>query len=61
MEYHIILNITSSNPNEYIFSILRKEIENNNCNDIKEIKKTVDNFIKKLNNKTIKNIYQHVL
>lgn len=49
------------NPIEYIFSLLRKEIENNDCNNEKDIKKTVDNFIKNLNKDTIKNTYQHVL
>jgi len=49
------------NPIEYIFSLLRKEIENNDCNNDEDINKTVDNFIKNLNKDKIKNTYQHVL
>ena len=49
------------NPIEYIFSLLRKEIENNQCNNEQDIIKTIDYFIENLSKKTISNIYGHII
>jgi transposase len=44
---NVIYNIpyfSKYNPIEYIFSLLRKEIENNNCNSEKEIINVIEEF-----------------
>ena len=60
---NIIYNIpyhSKYNPIEYVFSLLRKEIQNCFCNTENEIIKAVDNFIKNINGQTLVNIYNNV-
>ncbi len=60
---NVIYNIpyySKYNPIEYVFSLLRKEIQNCCCNTTNEIIKVVDNFIKNINEQTLVNIYNNV-
>lgn len=49
------------NPIEYVFSLLRKEIQNKNCNNEKEIIICINNFINNINVNMITNTYKHIL
>lgn len=60
---NVIYNIpyhSKYNPIEYVFSLLRKEIQNCCCNTTNEIIKVVDDFIKNINERTLVNIYNNV-
>ena len=59
-KWNIIYNIpyhSHLNPIEYIFSLLRKQLLNNNIESIDDIIKTVINFKKTLNKDHVKNIF----
>ena len=47
------------NPIEYIFSMLRKQIEDNENGTEEQIRSIIDNFIKSTNSKTLSNIFNH--
>lgn len=49
------------NPIEYIFSLLRKEIQNDRCNSEKEIINTINKFIININKNIIINTYNHII
>ena len=49
------------NPIEYIFSLLRKEIQNDRCNSEIEIINTINKFIININKNTITNTYNHII
>ena len=49
------------NPIEYIFSLLRKEIQNDRYNSEKEIINTIDKFIININKNIIINTYNHII
>lgn len=59
---HIIYNApyhSEFNPIEYVFSMLRNEINRNLNNSIENIKKTIDNFIKNIKKESLTNIFNN--
>jgi hypothetical protein len=46
---------------EYIFSLLRKEIQNDRCNSENEIINTINKFIININKNIITNTYNHTI
>jgi transposase len=61
---HIIFNApyhSEFNPIEYVFSMLRNEINRNPNDSIEKIKLTIDNFITKIKRDTLKNIFNNCI
>jgi len=61
---HIIFNApyhSEFNPIEYVFSILRNEINRNPNDTIEKIKLTIDNFINNIKGETLSNIFNNCI
>jgi transposase len=61
---HIIFNApyhSEFNPIEYIFSMLRNEINRNQNNTINEIEKTINKFMTEIKEESISNIYNNCI
>ena len=59
---HILYNASynsEKNLIEYLFSLLRKEIQRNVFNNIEELTLLVNNFKNKINNNCLENIFKH--
>ena len=58
-KYLFIGSHSEFNPIEYVFSMLRNEINRNLNNSIENIKKTIDNFIKNIKKESLTNIFNN--
>ena len=47
------------NPIEFVFSLLRKEIQEHENQNEEQIKNIIDNFIKNIKSTTLNNIFNH--